>query len=282
MPFYHKVKTLYRKAFTPITIMLIPHGNARRVLNLNVPAVGILLSIVCSFAGFIYFCSLIPDVIRYQDIEMQLSDYSKKLSDFNATLLSLKKAEKDLHSLISLGSKEKILERVESSDMGAFDVNQVQQQIESSMQTVSAIKDYLRTQKGLYLATPKGLPVPGPITSAYGGRINPITGHSEFHRGLDISASAGSPIAATADGVVSFAGWNGGGGNLVVIAHGQGFFTYYAHNSKMIVEIGQRVKRGEVVSYVGSTGSTTGSHCHYEVWHHGKCHNPLLYMEEKS
>lgn len=282
MQFFHKFKTLCRKAFKPITIMLIPHDNTSRTINLNVPAVGIILSTFLSAIGLIYVCSLIPDVIRYQSMERQLVDYSKKVSDFNATLLSLKKAEKDLHALISLGSKDKILAKVDASDMGAFDINQVQQQIESSMQTVGTIKDYLRTQKDLFSATPKGLPVAGPITSSYGGRINPISGRSEFHRGLDISASAGKPVTATAEGVVSFAGWNGGGGNLVVIAHGHGFSTYYAHNSKIAVEVGQRVKRGEVISYVGSTGSATGSHCHYEVWRDGKGQNPLNYMEGKS
>ena len=282
MLFHRKVKTLFRKSFTPITIMLIPHGNTRRAFNISVPVIAIALVTGLLTVGLAYLGSVIPDVIRYRGMERQLVDYSKKVSDFNATLISLKTAEKDLHALISLGSKEKILTKVDTSDMGAFDINQVQQQIESSMQTVSSIKDYLRTQKDIYLATPRGLPIPGAITSAYGNRINPITGRSEFHRGLDISASAGTPVTATADGVISFAGWNGGGGNLVVIAHGQGFFTYYAHNRKIAVEVGQKVRRGEVISYVGSTGSATGSHCHYEIWRDGKSHNPLTYMEDKS
>jgi murein DD-endopeptidase MepM/ murein hydrolase activator NlpD len=282
MEFYHTARMLCRKAFTPITIMLIPHDNPRRTLNLNIPAIAIIVLTVFSLVGLVSVCSLIPDIIRYQGMERELHDYSNKLSDFNATLTSLKKAEKDLHALISLGSKGKILEKVDTSDMGALDINQVQQQIETSMQTVGAIKDYLRTQKDLYLATPRGLPVAGPITSPYGGRINPVTGRPEFHRGVDISASAGTPVTATADGVVSFAAWSGGGGNLVVIAHGHGFSTYYAHNNKMIVEIGQRVKRGEAISYIGSTGSATGSHCHYEVRRDGKSENPLPYMEERS
>jgi murein DD-endopeptidase MepM/ murein hydrolase activator NlpD len=282
MEFCHKIKTLCRKAVTPITIMLIPHDYTRRTMNLNVPVIAIVIMTFFSFVGLIYFCSLIPDVIRFRGMEQQLVDYSKKVLDFNATLLSLKKEEKDLRALVSLGSKAKIMEKVDASGMGAFDINQVQQQIEYSLQTVGAIKDYLRTQKDLYLATPRGLPVAGPVTSSYGSRINPINGRSEFHHGLDISASAGTPVTTTADGVVSFAGWNGGGGKLVVIAHGQGFFTYYAHNSKIIVEVGQRVKRGETISYTGSTGSATGNHSHYEVWREGKARNPMNYMEEKS
>ena len=283
MPDYKKFKTFFRKALTPVTIMFIPHDNSSRSLNLSVPAIVVFLSTICSVIGAVYLLAMLPDAIRYQEIEKQLLDYSKKVVDFKATLVSLKKAEKDLHQLISLGSKEKIFEKVDMPDMGSFDINQVQEQIESSMKTVGAIKDYLRSQKDLYLATPTGFPVQGTISSAYGSRINPISGRSEFHRGLDISTTQDTPITATADGVVVFSGWNrGGGGNVIVIAHGHGFSTYYAHNRGNTVQVGQSVKRGDVIGYVGSTGSATGSHVHYEVWHNGKNKNPISYIEERS
>jgi murein DD-endopeptidase MepM/ murein hydrolase activator NlpD len=282
MPHYRKFKMFFRKALTPVTIMFVPHDNSRRSLNLNVPAIGIFLSAICSVIGAVYLLSMLPDAIKYQDMEKQLLDYSKKVVDFKATLVSLKKAEKDLHQLISLGSRERIFEKVDTSDMGSFDIDQVQEQIESSMKTVGAIKDYLRSQKDLYLATPTGFPVQGPISSPFGKRVHPVSGHSEFHRGLDISADAGTPIRTTADGVVVFSGWNGGGGNIVVIAHGHGFSTYYAHNRKNTVQVGQSVKRGDIIGYVGSTGSTTGSHVHYAVWLNGKCKNPINYTEGRS
>jgi murein DD-endopeptidase MepM/ murein hydrolase activator NlpD len=283
MPDYRKLKTFCQKAFTPITIMFIPHDNPRKSLNLNVPAIVVFLSTICSVVGAVYLLSMLPDAIRYQEIEKQLLDYSKKVVDFKATLVSLKKAEKDLHHLISLGSREKIFEKVDTSDVGSFDIDQVQEQIESSMKTVGAIKDYLHSQKDLYLATPMGFPVQGTISSRFGKRINPISGYSDFHRGLDISTTAGIPVTATADGVVVFSGWNGGGGgNVVVIAHGHGFTTYYAHNRKNNVQVGQSVKRGDVIGYVGSTGSATGSHVHYEVWHNGKNENPISYTEGRS
>jgi murein DD-endopeptidase MepM/ murein hydrolase activator NlpD len=282
MPDYRKFKIFCQKALTPVTIMFIPHDKSRRSVNLNVPAFGIFLSAVCSFVVAVYLLAMLPDAIRYQKIEKQLLDYSKKVVDFKTTLLSLKKAEKDLHQLISLGSKENIFEKVDTSDMGSFDINKVQEQIESSMKTVDAIKDYLRSQKDIYLATPRGFPVPGMISSPYGSRINPISGCYEFHRGLDISMTTGTPITATADGVVVFSDWNGGGGNVVVIAHGHGFSTYYAHNRENTVQVGQSVKRGDVVGYVGFTGSATGSHVHYEVRHNGKSENPINYIEGRS
>jgi len=108
--------------------------------------------------------------------------------------------------------------------MGAIDINQIQRQITSSMQTVGAIKDYLRAQKDLYLATPRGMPIQqGTITSPFGIRTNPITHRTEFHRGLDISTAAGNPVRATADGIVSFSGWNGSGGTWWLLSTVTGF-----------------------------------------------------------
>ena len=249
---------------------------------MNVPAIGLFVSIICSLVGAIYIISMMPDAVRYQSMQKQLLDYSRKVYDFNTTLLSLKKAENELHQLLSLGSKEKIFEKVDMSDSGSFDIDQIQEQMETSIKTVSAIKDYLHSQKDLYLATPRGFPVQGIISSPYGSRINPISQQSEFHRGIDISADAGTPVMATAEGVVVFSGHNAAGGNIVVIAHGHHFSTYYAHNRRNTVQIGQKVKRGEVIGYVGSTGSATGNHVHYEVWHEGKNENPNSYTRTRS
>ena len=282
MQWQEKAASLCRRAFKPITVMLIPHESAKRSINVNIPAAAILAGGIFSLVGLLFVCSFIPDAISYRTVEAEMREYPQKMAEFNATLLSLKATQKDLQALVSLGSREKILEKVDTSDMGAFDVQQVQKHIETSMQTVASIKDYLRTQKDIYMATPRGWPVAGQISSPYGGRINPISGRSEIHRGIDISARAGEPVLATADGVVSFAGWSGGGGNLIVLAHGHGYVTYYAHNQRISVKVGQEVNRGDVIGYVGSTGSSTGSHCHYEVWKEGQCRNPLAYLEGRS
>ena len=93
------------------------------------------------------------------------------------------------------------------------------------------------------MATPKGWPLTGNVTSYYGKRKHPVTGGDDFHNGMDISASPGNPVTVTADGIVSFSGWNGGSGNLVVVEHGFGFSTFYAHNKMNAVKVGQRVKR---------------------------------------
>jgi murein DD-endopeptidase MepM/ murein hydrolase activator NlpD len=155
-------------------------------------------------------------------------------------------------------------------------------QITNTVQTVTEIKDYLKQQKDIYMAIPKGWPVTGQITSPYGNRENPIDGRDEFHSGVDISVESGTPIHATADGVVSFSGWNGGSGNLVGIEHGFGYSTFYAHNKNNLVRVGQRVKRGDIIAYSGSTGNSTGPHSHYEIWKDGRHVNPKQFLDGRS
>ncbi len=90
------------------------------------------------------------------------------------------------------------------------------------------------------------------------------------------------PVTATADGIVSFSGWSGNSGNVIVLEHGHGFSTIYAHNKINIVKVGQVVKRGDIIAYVGSTGNSTGPHLHYEVWKEGKHINPKNFLKESS
>ncbi len=155
---------------------------------------------------------------------------------------------------------------------------ELKKQIEESMESVSDIRRYIGEQKDLYLATPAGWPVPGRISSGYGRREHPLSGDSKFHSGLDISVPRGTRVATTADGIVSYSGWSPGGGNTVVIEHGHGFSTAYAHNERNLVRVGQRVRRGNVIAVSGSTGTSTGPHIHYEIWKGGRHVNPETYL----
>ncbi len=137
----------------------------------------------------------------------------------------------------------------------------------------------IKSRINLLRATPSGLPVKGRIGPGYGYRKNPFTGRgSEFHKGVDIGAKTGTPVVATADGIVTFTGWNGGYGNMVIISHGYGFITSYSHNSEIVVKIGDKVKRGQVISKVGSTGRSTAPHVHYEIKVNGKNVDPARYF----
>ena len=124
-------------------------------------------------------------------------------------------------------------------------------------------------------ATPSIWPAMGWLTSGFGSRSDPFTGRPDSHPGLDISGNTGDPVYATADGRVASAGRTGDYGNLVVLEHAFGLTTRYGHLSRIGVAPGAQVKRGDVIGYVGSTGRSTSSHLHYEVWANGRPVNPL-------
>jgi murein DD-endopeptidase MepM/ murein hydrolase activator NlpD len=113
---------------------------------------------------------------------------------------------------------------------------------------------------------------------AFGLRVHPVFGDYRFHHGLDLTADIGTPVYATGDGIVSTADVRGGYGNAVFIEHGFGFETRYAHLSKYIVKQGDRIKRGQLIGYVGNTGISSGPHLHYEVLFHEKWVNPIHFM----
>ena len=133
-------------------------------------------------------------------------------------------------------------------------------------------------------STPTLWPVVGPITSPFGEREDPIlgAGEGEFHKGLDISAPYGTPIHATAPGVIEMAGIGNGYGTEVVINHGNGVRTIYGHMSGLHCTAGQVVVRGEVIGFVGHSGRTTGNHVHYEVRIHNVAVNPHKYLRATS
>lgn len=119
------------------------------------------------------------------------------------------------------------------------------------------------------------MPVQGRLTSSFGERFHPILGYERFHAGVDLGAAAGTPIVAAADGKVVSAGWAGGYGQAVAIAHAGGIETKYGHMSRIAAYAGETVRRGDVIGYVGSTGLSTGPHLHFEVMKNGRPVNPL-------
>jgi murein DD-endopeptidase MepM/ murein hydrolase activator NlpD len=146
---------------------------------------------------------------------------------------------------------------------------------ETSLQTLI---EYFEDKRSLYASTPSMWPVRGWITSPFGNRHSPFSGILTFHEGIDIAAQTGTPVMAPADGIVVKAGFSSGYGNLVELSHGYGFKTVFGHNSRLNVKAGQRVQRGDVISYVGDSGASTGPHLHYEVRLNGLPVNPVKYI----
>jgi len=129
-------------------------------------------------------------------------------------------------------------------------------------------------------STPSLAPVSGFFSDGFGWRRDPIDGSREFHKGVDIVAPNGTPVRASADGLVTAAGRMSGYGAMIHLAHGYGMGTRYGHLSRLMVTPGQRVKRGDVIGLVGSTGRSTGPHLHYEVFRTGVQVDPRKYLGE--
>jgi murein DD-endopeptidase MepM/ murein hydrolase activator NlpD len=143
---------------------------------------------------------------------------------------------------------------------------------------LSAAESAYKTRQELLDSVPSLLPANGWFASGFSYRTDPFTGKKRFHKGLDISCDHGTPVYAPANGVITRRGRNGGFGKSISINHGNGIVTRYAHLSKFNVSKGQRVKKGDLIGYVGSTGRSTGPHLHYEVHKNGKAVNPMKYI----
>lgn len=141
-------------------------------------------------------------------------------------------------------------------------------------ESLAELMESLRERNARIAATPSIWPAEGVVTSRFGWRW----GGSDWHPGIDVAADTGTPIMATASGVVIASGWNGGYGRQVTVDHGYGITTSYAHASEIVVTVGQSVKKGQLVAYMGSSGFSTGPHVHYEVRVNGTAVNPAGFL----
>ncbi len=162
-------------------------------------------------------------------------------------------------------------------------INNLNSRIIAQKKSYDEIDNLVKNKEQLLAHTPAIQPVSNKdltrIASGFGYRIDPIYKTVKMHAGLDFTAPQGTPIYATADGIVTTAGNTGNGfGNHVVINHGYGYETLYGHMVRVKAKVGQTVKRGEVIGWVGSTGKSTGPHCHYEVHKNGQKIDPIYFF----
>ncbi len=226
----------------------------------------------------------------------QILQVSKKASALQQDLDSLRRAEDGLRAIVGAppaAADETVQEGTVSPTGGeqhtptTADLSEALEMIEERLSTrrssIDLLAETMRREfpgAASYASdsaphtTPSIWPAAGYVSSPYGLRFN----GTEFHQGIDIAADMGTPIVATADGVVTAAGWNGGYGNMVDVDHGGGIVTRYGHAFAVAVTVGQQVRRGEVIAYVGSTGRSTGPHVHYEVRVNGAPVNPAGYL----
>jgi murein DD-endopeptidase MepM/ murein hydrolase activator NlpD len=158
-------------------------------------------------------------------------------------------------------------------------LDQLDAQFDTAGGQLSVLESLLFTRRLDQAATPSRMPIAHTwITSGFGGRADPFGGGAAFHKGIDFHASLGDPVLAVANGVVSYAGDRSGYGNVVEIDHGNGYVTRYAHNSRLLVRVGELVHQGEQIARAGSTGRSTGAHVHFEVWQDGRVVDPRRFL----
>lgn len=158
--------------------------------------------------------------------------------------------------------------------------NDLQEAIKVREQSLVELKQELLAKRAKLEVTPSIWPTDGEVTSRFGWRSSPWgDGGRDWHPGIDIANSSGSPLVATADGEVVHSGWCEGYGNMVQINHANGISTIYGHNSQNIVQVGQTVKKGQTVAYLGNTGNSTGPHVHYEIRVNGTVVNPASFLK---
>jgi murein DD-endopeptidase MepM/ murein hydrolase activator NlpD len=193
---------------------------------------------------------------------------------------NLDKREFDFDSTPALGGPESDIgaAAMQAQDLNSL-LNGLEQKISSRDAQLAALENALLSKKLDEQIRPDGRPVrEGHISSYFGERQDPFTGHQAFHKGIDFASAAGSEVIAVAAGVVTFAGEKAGYGNLVEVSHGNGLVTRYGHNQSLAVGLGRTVARGDTLAYVGSTGRSTGPHVHFEVLKDGRQIDPLNFI----
>ncbi|MDI6641695.1 MAG: M23 family metallopeptidase [Elusimicrobiota bacterium] len=294
-----------------LTIILIPHSSAKT--RKTTFTFSFLLFIVFFWTGLTiwatYLASRHIDYLRVkldrEIMKFKLMFFANELQKSQELLAQVKERDEQLRKLLEMKSKKAIitsdsigkggpstssqryLEKFLEKRIHELDVKDLQHQTkqlreESKEQLVSIeeINSFITYQQALYRSMPNMWPCAGRYISPFGFRIHPVTGSYEFHTGIDICNVRGTKIYATADGVVKFTGWTEGYGKLIIIEHKFGFKTYYAHLWKSLVKNGQKVTRGEVIGLMGDSGTTTGTHLHYEVWHNNKVVNPKRFLDK--
>lgn len=256
-----------------------------------------------SFLDFILSSNNIVDFISNYYLMAELTNYDEDLLDkiereksqieHNKKMLETKQNE--YNTIKANYEKKKIILyntkvlRDEAASKLTQEETELSAKIDEYRNQILAIEEEISqiTKANLdtqYIGGEMAWPVPGytRITSNYGMRTHPITGIYKLHTGVDLGAPMGANFVAANDGIITKAGYNGAYGNMVIIDHGGGISTLYAHGSEILVTVGQTVKKGDIILKVGSTGYSTGAHAHFEVIVNGQVVNPLPYITSST
>ena len=293
--FYNTHTLRYEKLITPLRVKLL------RLFGF-LATVAVSAAIIVAIA-FRYIQSPTEKIMQQQNDDLR-DDYTvlnKQLQQLQQQMSELENRDNNVYrsifeaepvhdsARVKAIEKTKELKQVQSMSEDQLvksitgQVNQLSMLMTYQKKSYAEIEGMVKNKEQLLAAIPAIQPVSNKdltrIASGFGYRIDPVYKVTKLHAGLDFAAPIGTPIYATANGTVKEADFNEGGyGNHVVINHGYGYETLYGHMVRMKARVGQKVKRGEVIGYVGSTGKSTGPHCHYEVHKNGTPVDPVYFF----
>lgn len=291
-----------------VSIIIVPHNKAKtRNVSLSEKAVKIAAGI-----GLFVFLALTVFLIDYFTMNVTrqkyktiwdenaqqktaIAQYQQTIDKLQTTIDNYENYAKKLNVMAGLkseevlegepgvgsGSGQEIGETGPSQTLDLGNLNDISQKADRVARNLDTLTTFFEDQVLQLASTPTIWPTKGYMSSSYGWRDDPFTGKRTFHHGIDIATSHGNPICATADGTVIQSRTDKIGGKTIKIKHMFGYVTIYCHLSKFLVKVGQKVKRGEIIGLVGSTGKARGPHVHYEVQLNGKEKNPYYYLLEE-
>ncbi len=294
--YYYNTNTLrYEKLETPFRVRLL------RVFGFL--AAALVTAALISYAAFQFVGSPQERILQRQNRQLRENYFELRdeLQSIEQQMKELEKRDNDIYRAIfeanpvpdsaraaELEIRKEIaaVEKIKDNQLAASiatTLNNLKSRVLAQEKSYNEVHDLVKNKEKLLAHTPAIQPVSNKdlnrIASGFGYRIDPVYKTVKFHAGLDFSAPQGTPIYATADGTVKTAGNAGNGyGNHVIINHGYGYETLYGHMVRVKVRNGQSVKRGEVIGWVGSTGKSTGPHCHYEVRKGGQKIDPIYFF----
>ncbi|MFC1496563.1 M23 family metallopeptidase [Candidatus Margulisiibacteriota bacterium] len=286
------------------TLVIVPHDQKNRMKVIKLPysfiaAVVAIFGLVSSFllTSFAYNVFMSGKLVNYRLTLSEIKgkenrmDYVKNETDkLKATIWEVHLRNKQLCALLGLkedGRESKIKQTLGKDFLGKLkeDEKDIFAALDEARSLASADREKLLKLKAHITdsykkmsAIPSRWPVNGRITSGYGYRTTPWR---EFHHGVDIKASYGTPIRATAPGVVAFVGWRKGYGKTIILKHAHGFATLYGHCSSLLVSRGEQVELNQPIAKIGATGRSTGTHVHYEVRKNNRKINPTAFLDLK-
>jgi len=304
---YRNLAKLFKNAAKPISVFIIPH-NSLPSIRFNLPlalllACSVLWTGLTIWAGYVagrhfdYYVTKMDNKI----LRTKMDYVSQQVERGLAYLEMTRKTDRQLRKMLGMNPNliddSDFMGGPNASDLSDFrrllsnkaseiretslnnSIFKMQEESRRRLSSYAEVTWYITNKHNTARATPSIWPVSGRITSYFGYRVAPLQAASDYHLGLDIANEPGTPVHATADGVVRYAGWANGYGLSMVLDHGFAYSTLYGHFSELTVKEGEQVKRGQLIGRMGSTGTSTGPHLHYEVWVDGMPKNPIKYLE---